>query len=116
MKRYVKSSTQYPHYMSYNYGRHKFAIHYTDPNGAGDMKAQISSVHPYDDADYTWAKITGPQVIFYRDGKEIDRMTLPAYDPEDYESLDEYIDETIDSICAELINFDKDIQLRMMYD
>lgn len=102
--------------MTYNHGRQKFSVSYSDPAASGDMFAQITQLHPYDDADYAWAKIEGPQVRFIRDGKTIDRMTLPAYEEEDWESIDEFIDDTIDSICVELMNLDKDTEPRMMYN
>lgn len=116
MKRYIRSATQYDHYMSYQHGRQKFSVHYSDPNAAGDMYAQISEIHPYDDAEYAWAKIEGPQVRFIKDGKTVDKMTLPAYEEEEWESLDEFIDAQIDTIASELMQMNKNVKPRMMYN
>ena len=83
------------------------------------LKFQISPIHPYDDADYTWARcgyIGGNLVQFIFKGKVVDRMQLWSYDEEDYEDEDEYIREVIDAVCTELNHFNADVEPRMVHN
>ena len=117
MKKYIKASS-YTSYFNINHGRQKFGVHF-DPNGQypGAFAAQITEIHPYDDAEYAWAKIEfNGQAKFIKEGKVIDKMQLPAYEEEDYESIEEYYNDMLDSVAVELSNMNKSVQPRMMHN
>ena len=116
MKRMIKAATQYDHYMTYNHGRQKFGVHYSDPNRFGDMQAQVSEIHPYNEAEYAWAKIEGPTVKFIKNGKVVDRMNLGTYEEDEWENLDEFIDSQIDTIAVALMDMNKDVKPIMVHN
>lgn len=126
MKKLIKSSvmsatpfnSQLTEYITYNRGGYKFGIHATplDESNPNSYKAAISVIKPYDLAEYTWARIGSKgsmYVEFIRNGKVKDGMQMPYYDEEDYESIEEYIDDVIDQVCVELIDQNKDVEPRI---
>lgn len=121
MKRYVhsadiideKSLTGKP--FEFQHGRKRFMGRIVEDNNI-IRSGQITQIHPYDDADYAWAKIEGPVVKFIRDGKVIDKMTIFEYDDEYYEHDWEYIDEVLDTIAVELINLDRNTKPVMVHN
>lgn len=124
MKRIVNASkdfnSQLTEYDTYTRNRQKFAIHsnsaYGDPN---DFKAQITEIHPYDDADYAWARIGARgamEVEFIKDGRILEKMQLHYYDDEDYENLEQYFDDIIDTVCVELRSFNKYVKPKMIHN
>lgn len=84
--------------------------------GLSDYEAQITEIHPYDDADYYWAKIHGNIADFIQGHKVKSSMTLPVYVDEDYEDEVEYLDTIIDIVCRELRKLNKNISPRMMHN
>lgn len=112
------SGNNYDHTVDFYHGRKHFFIKYSvDEDHNWITKAQITSIHPYDDADYAWAKIDGPQVQFIRDGKVLTKMTLPDYDEDLYETgFDGYLDDMFDSIVCELIDLDRDTKPIMVHN
>lgn len=116
MKRYIKSATQYPNYMKLERGRNKFAVYYTDPNDFGDMKAAVSEIHPYDDADYAWAKIEGLKVTFYNSKGVLDTMHLWSYEPDEYEDITEYVNDVLDTVCTDLLELNKSVAPVMVHN
>lgn len=119
MKRYIRaaSANDYESYMNIKIGTVNFGVHYTARHEL-IIKASISSLRPYDDADYTWAKVEGPRVTFIRDGKILDKMTIADYDP-DYDiakDFDEYLKNTFESIAMEMLHYDADIKPRMVHN
>lgn len=123
MKRVIKGST-YNKHVNIQHGRQKFSVH-LDETGpyVGSFAAQITEIHPYDDADYTWAKIDfNGQVKFIQDGKVIDKMQLPSYNPEDYEeyhenaSVDAYINDMLDTVAVELMDINRDVEPIMVHN
>lgn len=123
MKRVITSassySSPYTKYNSYQRGRQKYSVHFNEPENPIDFKAQITEIHPYDDADYVWARIGAKgamEVEFVQNYKVIDRMQMHYYDDEDYENVDEYYDEIIDRVCIELSYFNKDVEPRMIHN
>ena len=124
MKRYIKCSSEYPDFITIEHGKRKFAVHINE-NGPyeGSFAAQVSEIHPYDDAEYTWAKIGfNGQVIFYRNGKVEDKMQLAAYEPDDYEehygeaAVNSYINECLDTVAVELLQMNKDVKPIMVHN
>lgn len=124
MKRLIKASAEYPDYLTIQHGRQKFSVHMND-NGPyeGSFAAQITEIHPYDDADYAWARIGfNGQVEFIKSGKVIDKMQLASYDPDDYEeyyenaSVDTYISDMLDSVAVELMHINRDVKPVMVHN
>ena len=116
MKRVIAAASnfnsQLTEYSTYQRGRQKFAIHENLPSDPNSWKASISEIHPYDEAEYTWARIGARGAMeaeFIRNGKVVDRMQLNYYDPDDYEDLEPYFNDIIDSICLELRQYNKDV-------
>lgn len=101
---------------SFQHGNRRFTYRIVADNEL-IRSGQVTQIHPYDDAEYTWAKISGPVVSFIRDGKVIDKMTIYEYDEDNYENgFDEYVGDILDTIAVELINFDRDVEPRMIHN
>lgn len=124
MKKVIKSSSEYPKYVTIQHGPRKFSVHINEDGPyEGAFAAQITEIHPYDDADYAWAKIGfNGQVKFIQNGKVIDTMQLPVYEPEDYEEyypnadVDAYIDDMLDSVAVELLQINKNVKPVMIHN
>ncbi len=124
MKKVVRASVLDPersndaNYMTYTRNGQRFGVHLYDENPL-EPKFQISEIHPYDDAEYTWARCGFKgcaYVEFINSGKIIDGMQWNYYDEEDYEDPTEYINEIIDQTCVELLAFNKDVESHMIYN
>ena len=115
MKRWVKGTTAYDQSTVINHGPQRFHVKYTVDNDLIHA-IQITEIHPYDDAEYAWARGIGPQITFIRDGKVLDRMTIADFDEEYYETFDEYLADTFDAIAVELMNFNKDVKPVMVHN
>lgn len=86
-------------------------------SGPIGVSGQITKVAPYDDADYFWAKIErNGQVKFIQDRKIKDKMQLWAYEEDDYENVDEYIDDIVTETAKELNKFNRDISPRIIHN
>ena len=112
MKRYIKANNAnyYDQHFVLNHGKHRFSI-YIKNSDSPFFEASISEIHPYDFAEYTWAKILrNGQVEYRRGSKVIDKMQLCDYDEEYYESIDDYINDCIDNVMVDIINFDKNVE------
>lgn len=121
MKRFIGGSSEYPDYMTIQHGRQRFSVH-IDQEGPyrGSFAAQITEIHPYDDADYAWAKIQfNGQVVFIKNGQIVDKMQLPTYEEDDYEevaSVDAYISDMLDTVAVELMYINKDVKPNMIHN
>ena len=83
----------------------------------GSISGQVSRIAAYDDADYYWAKVEGNgQVKFIHDGKVVDKMQMWSYDEEDYENIDDYINDIVSTIADDLDQYNDEITPRMMYN
>ena len=114
----------YDEYNTITYQRTKYSIHYThintDPNADSlqmfkEFKATVSEIHPYDDADYTWAQIENGIIKYIKNGKVIDKsyyMTAEDWDLENNEWCDAVIDEAVYNL-AEL---NKDVEPKMIHE
>lgn len=86
-------------------------------DGVVGLQGHITKISPYDDADYAWAKVHRNGLIeFILNGKIVDKLQMHAYEEEDYEDIQEYFNDTIESGAEELKNINKDIKPRMMYN
>ena len=124
MKRYVRANTEYPEYLNIQHGHAHFGVHANfDGPYPGSFAASVSEIHPYDDAEYTWAKIGfNGQTIFYRNGKVVDKMQLASYEPDDYEeqefstsAVDQYINDCLDTVATELLQMNRDVKPIMVH-
>lgn len=116
MKRYIRAATQYSDSTTISHGNKRFFVHYDPMDQFGGIYAQISEIHPYDDAEYAWAKIDGLVAYFYQNGKVIDKMHLASYEEEDWETPAEYFDDVLDSVAVELIHINKDVKPIMVHN
>jgi len=118
MKRLIKANSEYSDYMTIQHGRQKFSVHINyDGPYEGSFAAQVSEIHPYDDADYAWARIKhNGQVEFIKGGKIMDKMQLPSYDEADYEDISEYYNDMLDSVAVELMDINKAVKPRMIHN
>ena len=125
MKRYIKASSEYNDYLTIKHGNRQFGVHINEDGPyEGSFAASISEIHPYDDAEYTWAKIGfNGQTIFYRNGKVVDKMQLAGYEPDDYEeqehgtsSVDQYINDCLDTVATELLQMNRDVKPIMVHN
>jgi len=105
-----------PDYMTYTQGGQRFGVHlYSDDPLY--PKFQVTEIHPYDDADYTWARCGykgAANVQFIKNGKVVDQMQWYTYE-EDEGSPEDYIDKMIDETCSQLRSFNKDVKPIMVH-
>ena len=118
MKRMIRASVEYPEYATFQHGRKRFSSHINyDGPYEGSFAATISEIHPYDDAEYTWAKIAfNGSVKFIRDGKVVDKMQLPTYEEDDYGRIEDYYDDMLDTVAVELIDMNRDVKPIMVHN
>lgn len=124
MKRCIKANSQYPDYTIIQHGRQRFSVHINyDGPYEGAFAAQISEIHPYDDADYAWAKIGfNGQAQFIKNGKVIDKLQLAGFEPDDYEeyyegcSVDTYINDCLDTVAVALMDINRDVEPVMVHN
>ena len=115
MKKKIKANNAnyYDEHFVQNHGNHRFSI-YIKNGDSPFFEASISEIHPYDLAEYTWAKILrNGQIEYRRNSKIIEKMQLWDYDEEYYESIDDYINDCIDSVMVDIIEHDKDVESRI---
>lgn len=123
MKRIIYSSVVDPdestdrNYMTYTRSGQRFGVHLysDDPN---HPSFQVSEIHPYDDADYAWARCgyVGPQQVeFIRRGKVFDRMQWPTYDEDSYEDSTEYLNDLLDETCVRLLRYNEAVEPRIIH-
>lgn len=124
MKFKITAASNYDNFTTINHGPRRFAIHIDNYDEDDDSslflmpKFQISEIHPYDDASYTWAKTSDSSsnvVIFVRSGKVKDRMTLWDYEPEDYENPTEYVNDILDTVATSLMDMNSDVEPQMVH-
>lgn len=71
----------------------------------------VTELHPYDLAEYAWAKKVSPvEVAIIRDGKIESYIPLPEWDWDCYEDENEYYDELIGLTCVALKAANKSVE------
>ena len=122
----IIARTELRNYSNYKIPRYPFeySIHDNGSDDPDNYKAQISEHHPYSEAEYVWARIgyKGPMSVEYiQSGKVIDYE--PGHDEnvnsgwrDFFESADEYIRETVEQVCDELKNYNKNVESVIGYD
>ena len=117
MKRYIKSNSEFKDYTVIRVDNTRFTVNYTAED---DMLKNIymHEIHPYDDAEYAYARMYSPvEIAFYRNGKIIDKMQIAEYDEDvDELSFDEYLDDVFTSIATELRNINKYVKPIMLHN
>ena len=116
-----------PYYESRKYKGCKYAVHYTiantdDADEAFDsFEATVREIHPYDDADYYWAKISKGKIKYISNGMVV-RINY-YFNPEDmlYDDQDKWdIEDWRHTICTEAIKSiheaNKSIKSKMVHN
>jgi len=117
MKRYIKSSLEKVYWELYKPSLRNYRFSGQIDPIRGQLFGDVQKIAPYDDADYAWAKVNGNGLIeFIKDGKIVDKMQTHAYEEEDYEDVNEYFNDIIESVAEELKKINQSIKPRMMYD
>ena len=121
MKRYIRSSIKSPQSvrLTFEYKGTNFRVYssdvsdYQDPESLfNNFKADITEVHPYDLAEYAWARLADGVVKYYMNGKLIDRtyyFNADDMDVENYESADV----VVYGVCDHLIQLNKRVTPRI---
>ena len=120
MKKLIRSSTRitgssygaqdYENFFTMFRGKQKYAVRTSFEQDPDSFQFQVSEIHPYDMAEYAWAKKWSPaSVSIYRDGKEISNFPVPEYDEDIYSSPEEYENELLDITFVALQNANADV-------
>lgn len=112
MKRYIKSSTYKYNGQVIHGGTMRYFVYWNE----NPLEFQMTKIAPYDDAEYVWAKYSGGHWCnFYKDGKQIDQITIPLWyqHSEDYEDFDEYLDAIFDIVLLKLEKYNKEINSKV---
>lgn len=120
------SSSLYPKNRMVTAGSKRFSVKYNEvdaSSNADSMKAwqqfhaQVTEVHPYDEAEYAWARI-GHRcgvIDYIKNGKIID--TSYYSDAEDANmSITEWYDSVIDMAIENLLDINKDVKSKMRHN
>ena len=101
------SNSIYDEHMTQDFKGVNYMIHYVglDTGPSSDAQslfdnfaAQVTEIHPYDDANYAWAKIQNGVIEYFREGKRIDRsfyFTADDYEIDNSEWCQTVVDEAI---------------------
>jgi len=120
MKRYSKfDRDSAPDTQSFTITRSgtKFRVSTTIYEDPSQFMFEILEVHPYDEADYAWAKKVSPTSFnIYKDGRRISSLPVPDFDDEIYEDVIEYYNECLDIAYLALIEANKDVKPQMSYN
>ena len=108
---YVKSSTSYTDHDIYTWGNQKYSIYFKNADDPANFQCQVSEIHPYDMAEYAWAKKDGPtSATVYKNGKKLRTVDIKEYDADDYEEDSEYINDVIFDLCKALKDINKGVK------
>lgn len=118
------SGNRYDNHLNIYYKKQKFHVNIDFYDSNADVfrmpRFAIQEVHPYDDAEYTWAKkddTNSNRVMYIRNGKVVDTSTLWSYEPDDYENdPDDYVSDILDNIAAELYDMNQDVKPIMVHN
>lgn len=96
----------------------RFTVMYAAPDAYNGIYAQISEIHPYDSAEYAWARISGLNVEFIRKQRVIDRMTLSSYaDFSDlYSDIDDWRDDIFMTVAQGLREINSQVESKVLND
>lgn len=118
MKKVIKSNTDLNLYNTFKLGNKRFSVHSNDiDNGPTadpmsmlrQFKAQVSEIHPYDDADYAWADLSKGVVDYYRSNKHIDKSYYGTSDDMDVEN-EEWCEAVLYAVAENLADLNRDVE------
>ena len=124
MKKVIKSNTDLNLYNTFKLGNKRFSVHSNDiDNGPTadpmsmlrQFKAQVSEIHPYDDADYAWANLSKGVVDYYRSNKHIDKSYYGTSDDMDVEN-EEWCDAVLYAVAENLADLNRDVEPLMIHN
>ena len=124
MKKVIKSNTDLNLYNTFKLGNKRFSVHSNDiDNGPTadpmsmlrQFKAQVSEIHPYDDADYAWANLSKGVVDYYRSNKHIDKSYYGTSDDMDVEN-EEWCEAVLYAVAENLADLNRDVEPVMIHN
>ena len=73
---------------------------------------QITQIHPYDEAEYSWAKSvdSGEQFSIYRAGKFIEQFAPKSFEEDEESGIKNF---NWNEVARELLRLDKDVEARI---
>lgn len=114
----------YDEHMTQDFRRVKYMIHYVglDTSPSSDAQdlfnrfaAQVTEIHPYDDASYAWARIQNGVIEYFKDGRKIDSSFYMNADDYDIENS-EWCQTVVDKAIYRLRDLNKDVEPRMIHN
>lgn len=118
------SNSIYDEHMTQDFRGVKYMIHYVglDTSPSSDAQdlfnrfaAQVTEIHPYDDAEYAWAKIQNGVIDYFKDGKKIDRSFY--FNADDYDiDNSEWCQTVVDEAIHRLRDMNKGVKPRMIHN
>lgn len=114
MKRYIRSS-QYTSRYNKTVDGQKFSVYTIYEDHPENFQCQVSEIHPYDLAEYAWAKKDSPSsATVYKNGKKIGYIEVRDWDEyeenENNPSSEKYIKEITDYICKQLRSYNQNVK------
>lgn len=110
----VRASVQYDNSFTYTRSKQKFSVKTKYEDDPDSFQCQVSEIHPYDLAEYAWAKKDAPvSASIFKEGKKLKSIPLPEWDEDIYEDADEYLNEVIDRICVALLHVNASVESRI---
>lgn len=105
-------------YHSFNWhGQVKISVHDNDPKWPDEYVCQVSEIHPYDDADYAWAKKDSPvSAKIVQSNKVIDTIQLPEWDDDSFEDENEYYNDVIDIMARAIRQINKGVESKIIHN
>lgn len=123
MKRLIASSesrTSDSSYFVYTRSHQRFSVHMFNEGvpDSSHIKFTISELHPYDLAEYAWARVGyrgACYAEFLKNGKKLDGMQFSYYedDEDSYEDMNEYLNDMLDSVAVELLHINALVEPRI---
>lgn len=124
MKRIICGSTRYANEITETHDGINYSIKTTEVDNSPeadpfklfqDFEGQVSEIHPYDDADYTWATFARGIVKYYRGSKLIDKSYYG--DSDDFETeTSEWCQLVVDNIIDNLQDLNKNVKPNMIHN
>ena len=116
----IKCSRFGTHYIEENWHGtgQKYSIYLNNEDNPDEISMQISGIHPYDDAEYAFARVESfrPNVAqIIKNGSFLSSVKMQPYNEEDWEDVNEYVNDFIDRVIAELERVNEDVEPKIMH-
>lgn len=113
MKRYIKSDSAQPIYSErrkFTFDGIQYVAYIRNADNPENLMFDISELHPYDEAEYAWARKVSPIMVnIYQAGKKIDEIYVKDYNQEEFVNPEGYVNTVIEVICEELREYNKKV-------